>query len=149
MGLAVAPRRRSSHSWPGSACTERCRQGSPRQGYQRCAAWTTRNRGRPRWRCYSRRLCSRRRYERSRSFAVVWIDALRERVPVAAAAALSPIAFAAIHWPYFGLGSLVFVSMRALLPIGLYLRYGDVGASTAMHMLNNAFTYLVVPLFLR
>ncbi len=82
-------------------------------------------------------------------FRVLWIGALRERVPPLAAVVVSLLAFAAIHYPYFGAGGVVFVTVWALLPIGLFLRFGDVGASVTMHALNNAFAYVVVPLFLR
>jgi hypothetical protein len=49
---------------------------------------------------------------------VLWIGALRERAPLGVAVTASLVGFA-IHWPYFGLGGVVFITMRALLPIGL------------------------------
>jgi membrane protease YdiL (CAAX protease family) len=82
-------------------------------------------------------------------FRVLWIGALRERLPAFAAVAVSLVAFATIHYPYFGTGGVVFVTVWALLPIALFLRFGDVGASVTMHALNNAFAYVVVPLLLR
>ena len=44
---------------------------------------------------------------------------------------------------------MLFISVWALLPIALFVWFGDVSASIAMHMLNNAFTYVIVPLLLR
>lgn len=82
-------------------------------------------------------------------FRVLWIGALGERVPRYAAVAVSLLAFAAIHYPYFGAGGVLFISVWALLPIALFLRFGDVSAPVTMHALNNAFAYVVVPLFLR
>lgn len=82
-------------------------------------------------------------------FRVLWIGALREHVPSAVAVVASLAAFAAIHWPYFGLGGVVFITVWALLPIALFLAFGDVTASVGMHVLNNAFAYVVVPLWLR
>jgi len=82
-------------------------------------------------------------------FRVVWIGALRQHVPSGVAVVASLAAFAAIHWPYFGLGGMVFITVWALLPIALFLTYGDVSASVGMHVLNNAFAYVVVPIWLR
>jgi membrane protease YdiL (CAAX protease family) len=82
-------------------------------------------------------------------FRVLWIGALRQHVPSAVAVAASLAAFAAIHWPYFGLGGIVFISVWALLPIALFLTFGDISASVGMHVLNNTFAYVVVPLLLR
>ena len=82
-------------------------------------------------------------------FRVLWIGALSEHVPTAAAVVASLVAFAAIHWPYFGIGGVVFISVWALLPIALFIALGDVSASLGMHVLNNSFAYVVVPLFLR
>lgn len=82
-------------------------------------------------------------------FRVLWIGALGERVPRYAAVAVSLLAFASIHYPYFGAGGVLFITVWALLPIALFLRFGDVGAPVTMHALNNAFAYVVVPLFLR
>lgn len=81
-------------------------------------------------------------------FRVLWVGALRTVMPVGGAALASLVAFAAIHYPYFGPGGVLFISVWALLPLGLFLWFGDCAASVAMHMMNNAFAYLVVPLFL-
>ncbi len=78
----------------------------------------------------------------------MWIGALRERLATVAIAA-SLVAFAAIHWPYFGVGGVVFISAWSLLPIGPYLVFGDVSASIGMHVLNNAFAYVLVPVLFR
>jgi membrane protease YdiL (CAAX protease family) len=79
-------------------------------------------------------------------FRVLWIGALRDRVPVWMAVILSLTAFAAIHYPYFGIGGVVFISIWALIPIGLFLAYEDVTAPVLMHVMNNTFAYVVVPL---
>jgi membrane protease YdiL (CAAX protease family) len=82
-------------------------------------------------------------------FRVVWIGALGERIPWSAAAIVSIAAFAVIHYPYFGLGGVVFISVWAILPATLFVAFGDVGASLLMHLMNNAFAYILVPLLLR
>jgi membrane protease YdiL (CAAX protease family) len=79
-------------------------------------------------------------------FRLLWIGALRDRVPVWTAVVLSLTAFAAIHYPYFGIGGVVFISMWALIPIGLFLAFEDVTVPVLMHVMNNTFAYLVVPL---
>jgi membrane protease YdiL (CAAX protease family) len=82
-------------------------------------------------------------------FRVLWIGVLRRRMPVWVAGLVSIAAFAAIHYPYFGLGGVVFISVWAVLPLWLFVAFGDVTAPLIMHALNNVFAYLVVPLLLR
>lgn len=65
-----------------------------------------------------------------------------------AAAALMILAFAIIHLPYFGLGGGIFILLWGILPTALRLWRGDLAAAWLMHVLNNAFAYIVVPLFL-
>jgi membrane protease YdiL (CAAX protease family) len=79
-------------------------------------------------------------------FRVLWIGALRTVVPVWIAAATSLAAFAAIHYPYFGLGGVVFITVWALVPIAMFVVFGDVTAPVLMHVLNNTFAYVLVPL---
>jgi membrane protease YdiL (CAAX protease family) len=79
-------------------------------------------------------------------FRVVWIGALQRRIPTWAAVVVSIVAFAAIHYPYFGPGGVVFISVWALVPVSLFLWFGDCTAAMLMHMMNNAFAYLIVPL---
>lgn len=81
-------------------------------------------------------------------FRVLWVGALGRRMPVATAAALSIVAFSAIHYPYFGLGGAIFISVWSLVPLTLFLRWGDLTAPLTMHVLNNALAYLVGPLLL-
>ncbi|HEY2389453.1 MAG TPA: CPBP family intramembrane glutamic endopeptidase [Candidatus Binatia bacterium] len=82
-------------------------------------------------------------------FRVLWIGVLRRRVPVWAAGLVSIAAFALIHYPYFGLGGVVFISVWAVLPLWLFVAFGELSAPLLMHALNNAFAYVVVPLVLR
>jgi membrane protease YdiL (CAAX protease family) len=82
-------------------------------------------------------------------FRVLWIGVLRRRMPVRVAGLVSIAAFAAIHYPYFGLGGVVFISVWAILPLWLFVSFGDLTAPLLMHALNNVFAYLVVPLLLR
>jgi CAAX protease family protein len=82
-------------------------------------------------------------------FRVLWIGALRERVPPWCAAAASVAAFAAIHYPYFGASGVLFISVWALIPIVLFVAFGDLSASLAMHACNNMFAYVIVPTLLR
>lgn len=78
-------------------------------------------------------------------FRVLWVGALRSFAPAWMTAVASIAAFAAIHYPYFGPGGVLFISVWALVPLGLFLWFGDCTASIAMHMMNNAFAYLLVP----
>ena len=82
-------------------------------------------------------------------FRVLWIGALKERMPVPLAIIASIVAFAAIHYPYFGASGVLFISVWTLLPIALFIAFEDMSASTAMHALNNAFAYVLIPMFLR
>jgi membrane protease YdiL (CAAX protease family) len=79
-------------------------------------------------------------------FRVLWIGALRRHVPIAVAVLASVVAFAAIHIPHFGLGGGVFIVVWSIVPVALFLAFEDCGASTFMHMMNNAFAYILVPL---
>jgi len=82
-------------------------------------------------------------------FRVLWIGVLRRHMSVWTAGAVSIAAFAAIHYPYFGVGGVVFISVWAILPLWLFVAFGDLSAPLLMHALNNVFAYLVVPLLLR
>jgi membrane protease YdiL (CAAX protease family) len=82
-------------------------------------------------------------------FRVLWIGALGDRIPQWSAAAASLAAFAVIHYPYFGLGGVIFISVWAILPATLFIVFGDVTPSLLMHLMNNVFAYIIVPLFLR
>jgi membrane protease YdiL (CAAX protease family) len=78
-------------------------------------------------------------------FRVLWVGVLRTRVPTWLAGATSIAAFAAIHYPYFGVGGVIFISVWAIVPVSLFIVSGDVTAPLLMHALNNAFAYIVVP----
>jgi len=67
--------------------------------------------------------------------------------PVAAIA--SVVAFAAIHLPHFGVGGAIFIALWSVPVVALFLVFEDCTATTVMHMLNNTFAYIVVPLLLR
>lgn len=82
-------------------------------------------------------------------FRVLWIGALGDRIPIVTAALASLGAFAVIHYPYFGIGGVAFISVWAALPAALFITFGDVSASLAMHLLNNAFAYIIIPLLTR
>ena len=82
-------------------------------------------------------------------FRVLWIGALGERIPRVVAALASLGAFAVIHYPYFGIGGVVFISVWAVLPAALFIAFGDVSASLVMHLMNNAFAYILVPVLMR
>lgn len=82
-------------------------------------------------------------------FRVIWIGVLGTRIPRAAAAVAGILAFSLIHYPYFGLGGVAFVSVWAILPSILFLMFGDITAPLLLHVLNNTFAYIVVPLWLR
>lgn len=79
-------------------------------------------------------------------FRVIWIGGLRRMAPTWLVGLVSIVAFAVIHYPYFGIGGVIFISAWALLPVWLFIRFGDLTAPIAMHMMNNAFAYLLVPL---
>jgi membrane protease YdiL (CAAX protease family) len=79
-------------------------------------------------------------------FRVLWVGALRRLAPAWVVGLVSIVAFAAIHYPYFGTGGVIFISVWALLPVTLFIYFDDLTASFAMHVMNNVFAYLVVPL---
>ncbi len=81
-------------------------------------------------------------------FRVLWIGALRRHVPLAAAVTVSVVAFAAIHFPHFGIGGSIFIIVWSVVPVVLFLTSGDCSSSVLMHMMNNTFAYIVVPLLL-
>lgn len=78
-------------------------------------------------------------------FRVLWVGGLARRTPVGVAATLSIVAFAAIHFPYFGLGGVLFISVWTVVPLLLFLRTGDFSTSLVMHTINNVWAYLIVP----
>jgi membrane protease YdiL (CAAX protease family) len=63
--------------------------------------------------------------------------------PLAAAAGMI-LVFGAIHIPFFGAAGGVFVTVWSVLPTALRLRYGDLTGASLLHVVNNAFSYLVV-----
>ncbi|MBI3767938.1 MAG: CPBP family intramembrane metalloprotease [Deltaproteobacteria bacterium] len=79
-------------------------------------------------------------------FRVLWVGALRTHVRTSLAGAMSIVAFATIHYPYFGAGGVLFISVWALVPLALFVWWEDCTASVVMHMMNNTFAYLVVPM---
>ena len=81
-------------------------------------------------------------------FRVVWFAGLRSRLGAVVAAAVSIVAFAFIHYPYFGLGGVIFISFWSILPTVLFARFGDLTAPLTMHVLNNIFAYILVPFVL-
>lgn len=82
-------------------------------------------------------------------FRVVWIGGLTPWIGVRVAAALSIVAFAAIHLPYFGVGGVVFIALWSLVPVLLFVRFGDLSSPLLMHLMNNAWAYIGVPLLIR
>jgi len=52
--------------------------------------------------------------------------------------------FALIHLPNFGIAGTLFISVWGGLPALLRLRYDNLTGAVCMHMLNNAYAYLVV-----
>lgn len=58
------------------------------------------------------------------------------------------VAFAVVHLPNFGAGGAVFVLLWGLLPTALRLYFDDLTGAVGLHVLNNAFAYVVVPLLL-
>jgi len=81
-------------------------------------------------------------------FRVLWIGGLRGRMPAWTAGVISILAFAAIHFPYFGVGGVIFIMAWSILPVVLFIRFGDLTASIAMHVVNNAFAYILIPFVL-
>jgi membrane protease YdiL (CAAX protease family) len=80
-------------------------------------------------------------------FRVLWVGALSRKIGLWPAAVCSVLFFSAIHYPYFGTGGVIFIAVWSLVPMALFVRYGDLTAPLLMHVLNNAFAYLIVPLF--
>lgn len=65
--------------------------------------------------------------------------------PVTAGAAVV-VTFAVIHLPNFGAGGALFVILWGALPTALRLSFDDLVGAWLLHLLNNAFAYVVVPL---
>ena len=82
-------------------------------------------------------------------FRVLWIGAARRHVPLALAVTASVVVFAAIHFPHFGIGGVVFISAWTTLPVTLFLLFGDCASPLLLHLMNNTFAYIIVPLLLR
>lgn len=61
---------------------------------------------------------------------------------------LGAAAFAAVHLPRWGIGGALFIFLWALLPVGLFLVRRTIYSSLIMHIINNLFAYVFVPLFL-
>jgi membrane protease YdiL (CAAX protease family) len=78
-------------------------------------------------------------------FRVIWTGMLSE-LPLWAAAALSTLTFAGIHYFYFGGGGVIFIALWSLVPLGLYLHFGDISSPLMMHVANNTWAYVGVPL---
>jgi membrane protease YdiL (CAAX protease family) len=82
-------------------------------------------------------------------FRVLWVGGLAPRIGRWLAGGVSIAAFAAIHYSYFGPGGVIFIAVWSIVPVILFFRFGDISAPLMMHMLNNAWAYLGVPLLLR
>lgn len=67
--------------------------------------------------------------------------------PVTAGVAVV-VTFAVIHLPNFGAGGAVFILLWGTLPTALRLYFDDLTGAWLVHLLNNAFAYVVVPLAL-
>lgn len=65
------------------------------------------------------------------------------------AGVLQLLVFGIIHLPYFGIGGMVFILLWGWLPTTLRLWQGHLASAWLMHLMNNAFAYVVVPLWLR
>lgn len=63
--------------------------------------------------------------------------------PVTATVLMTAI-FAVIHLPNFGVAGTIFISAWGFLPAILRLRYANLSGAVLMHMLNNAFAYVLV-----
>jgi membrane protease YdiL (CAAX protease family) len=78
-----------------------------------------------------------------RGFALTTLRA--KGLGVFAASLLTVIAFAAIHFPGYGAGGVVFVFLWAWILTFLYVRTRSLVPGIVMHMLNNAWAFLFVP----
>jgi hypothetical protein len=56
--------------------------------------------------------------------------------------------FSLIHIPYFGIGGAIFITVWSILPTYLRLSYNNLTPGWLMHVLNNIFAYIIVPMFL-
>jgi membrane protease YdiL (CAAX protease family) len=59
------------------------------------------------------------------------------------------VMFTLVHLPYFGWAGMLFIVLWSPVTVGLFLWRRNIYPSYVMHMLNNFFAYMVVPLFLR
>ena len=62
---------------------------------------------------------------------------------------IGTIMFVLIHIPYFGWAGMLFTLLLTPLIVGLFLWRRSIYPSYVMHVLNNFFAYMIVPLFLR
>ncbi len=61
-------------------------------------------------------------------------------------AAIGVVVFSVVHIPYFSWGGLVFIALWSPITVALYLWRKNIYASYFMHVVNNAFAYIAVPL---
>jgi membrane protease YdiL (CAAX protease family) len=59
------------------------------------------------------------------------------------------VMFTLVHLPYFGWGGMLFIFLWTPFTVGLFLWRRSIYPSYVMHVLNNFFAYMIVPLFLR
>ena len=63
------------------------------------------------------------------------------------AVCMSSLVFTSIH-VFIGPGMMIYIFLWSLIPSYLYLKTGSLYSSILMHALNNAFAYLILPMFL-
>jgi membrane protease YdiL (CAAX protease family) len=60
--------------------------------------------------------------------------------------ALTLLAFAAIHFPAFGIGGTIFILFWGTIPTVLYIQRASLAPGFIMHELNNFVVYIILPL---
>jgi len=64
-------------------------------------------------------------------------------------AIIAVLSFAVIHVLPFGIGGMIFITLWAILPVLLFIRYDNIYPGYIMHALGNLWAFLFVPLFFR
>lgn len=62
---------------------------------------------------------------------------------------IAVLSFAVIHVLPFGIGGMIFITLWAILPVFLFIRYDNIYPGYIMHALGNLWAFLFVPLLFR
>jgi membrane protease YdiL (CAAX protease family) len=63
-------------------------------------------------------------------------------------AAISYVVFVVLHLPFWGPGGAIQIGVWSLIVTWLYVRRGNLPACMLMHILNDAYAFLLLPIFI-